>query len=481
MIELQNHLALAALPLALLVYWWYRQRRLPTRAATAVWLLKSGRRRSARFRRWDLRLLALLAAFTLLVLAAAAPVWRGLAPARLVLVVDASASMAARDGTGSTRLARAKELAKPWLRRAGQAVLVRAGLEPQTFGPKTGTALLGDLESLRAGDAAADLAEARAAGLRLLPGARVLIVSDAAPPAGPGAYLNVAGRGANAGITALGPGFAAVFNAGSGVWRGRLLSEGESHSLQIAPGRYGLVRFAKNLARRRAALEPGGDALRLDDVAYSLTSAPRVRLTFESKALERALLAVGARLVANAPDAIITTGAPAGTNARPTLYFASQAGQREPVAELDPTSELSRGLELSGLGFALPQPPPPGWRALARTADGDGVIWQKGADLYLPPLADWRDRPQLVVLLYNWLAPLANRTRPLGADGVLQPGFNARTAYSLLSPGETDLPRPRPSEMAGLGERQPLAPWLILLAALLLVLAGRLRQPAPAR
>ena len=481
MIELQNPLALAALPLALLVYWLYRQRRLPTRPATAVWLLESGRRRSARLRRWDLRLLALLAAFMLLVLAAAAPVWRGLAPARLVLVVDASASMTARDGAGSTRLARAKELAGPWLRRAGQAVLVRAGLEPQTFGPKTGAALLGYLESLRAGDAAADLAAARAAGLRLLPGARVLFVSDAAPPAGPGAYLNVAGRGANAGITALGPGFAAVFNAGPGVWRGRLLSAGESHALQISPGRYGLVRFAKNLARRRAALEPGGDALRLDDVAYSLTSEPRVRLTFESKALARALLAVGAKLVASAPDAIITTGTPTDSDAKPTIFFAPKGGERELAAELDPTSELSRGLDLSGIGFELPQPPPPGWRALARTAGGNGLIWQKGASLYLPPLADWRDRPQMVVLLYNWLAPLTNRTRPLGTDGVLQPGFNAAAAYSLLSPGETNLPRPRPNEMAGLGGRQPLAPWLILLAAVMLILAGRLREPAPAR
>jgi len=481
MIELQNPLALAALPLALLVYWWYRQRRLPTRAATAVWLLKSGRRRSARLRRWDLRLLVLLAAFTLLVLAAAAPVWRGFAPARLVLVVDASASMTARDGAGPTRLARAKELAKSWLRRAGQAVLVRAGLEPQTFGPKTGAALLGSLESLRAGDAAADLAAARAAGLRLLPGARVLIVSDAAPPAGPGAYLNVAGRGANAGITALGPGFAAVFNAGPGVLRGRLVSEGESHALQIAPGRYGLVRFEKNLARRRAALEPGGDALRLDDAAYLLTSAPRVRLTIGSKALKRALLAVGARLVANAPDAIITTDAPADSGPKPTLYFARKTRGQELVAEIDPTSELSRGLDLRGLSFGIPAPPPSGWRALARTAGGDGLIWQKGASLYLPPLTGWRDQPQLVVLLYNWLAPLASRTRPLGTDGVLQPRFAPGAAYSLLSSGETNLPRPRANETTGLGERQPLAPWLVLLAAMLLVLAGRLREPAPGR
>ena len=79
------------LPVLLLVYLLYRRRAPRARPWAGVWLWKRGRAR--RFRpRLDLRLLLLLLGAALMVLALEDP---PLAPSPLVLVVDASASMAA--------------------------------------------------------------------------------------------------------------------------------------------------------------------------------------------------------------------------------------------------------------------------------------------------------------------------------------------------------------------------------------------------
>ena len=90
-----------------------------------------------------------------------------LAPSPLVLVVDASASMAAREGKG-TRLDLAKERVLPLLERSPEAVLVRAGERPEAFGPAPGIALKERLLALEAKDRKGDLEAAIALGRRLL-------------------------------------------------------------------------------------------------------------------------------------------------------------------------------------------------------------------------------------------------------------------------------------------------------------------------
>ncbi len=478
-VSLQNPLALLLLPLGALVWYWHRSRRLAQRPATALWLLEAGSPRR-RARRWpDLRLLALLGSFGLLVLALSGPSLSSGRPERLVVVLDASASMAARDRPGgASRIEDGKRLAARWLEGAGSAVLVRAGLTPTTYGPAEGRRLLDELSTIRAGDAAADLERAAAAGRRLLAGAPVLVISDAAPPPNVAGYANVAGQGKNAGITALGGGFAAVYNASRTTWKGSLESDGERFDLQVAPGRYAVVRFSGQKTQRRARLNSGG-VLALDDVAYYAAATPAVSLEFRDPALTRALLAAGARPGSEAAAAVVTLAPPPPEPAaRPTVYFAPHADAAVTVADVDPTDPLTRGVAL--VGRKLPSPEPPagnGWRPLVRDAAGNGLVWRRGQELYLPPLAAWRDEPALVVLLYNWLEPLKNGVRPLGADGVLRPGLRAGTAYSLLSATETNLPRPRPDRLAGLRPARPLSGWLALAAALLLLAAGRPKVP----
>ena len=478
MVELQNPLALLMLALLPLVWYWYRLRRLPVRPATALWLIEKGRGQARHRRQIDLRLLALLASLLAAVLALAGPRLQTGRADKLILVIDASASMAAGDRAEGSRLKAAKERARTALATADVAVLVRAGLEPRAFGPAAGKALIAQLEKIQAGDAAADLEKAAALGRGLLPAAPVLVISDAAPPENADGYLNVAGNGQNVGITALGPGFAAVFNAGPASWRGSLRSGGEAYELQIPPGRYAVVRFAKENQSRRASLS-AGDSLKLDDLAFVDQEPVPVELRPTSPTIERALLALGARITKRAAQARIDSGPPEEPGKTPTVYFAVSAGAPATVAEVNTADRFMQGVSLLGQTFHLPPPPPgSGWRALARDASGRPLIWWRGHDLYLPPLADWEDQPTLVVLLYNWLTPLSNETLPLGTDGVLRPTRRGGKAYSLLNSAETNLPRPRPDRPAGAANTLDLSSWLAALAALLLLLSSRLKVPA---
>ena len=479
MVELRNPLALFLLVLMPLVWYWYRRRRQLQRPATALWLIEKGRKEARSRRQLDLRLLALLASLLAVVLALAGPQLRISQNGQLVIVLDASASMAARDRDDNSRLEAAKEPARKLLAKTNIAVLVRAGLEPQAYGPAPGKALIRRLEKIQAGDATADLQKATSLGRNLLPGAPVLVISDAAPPQNTEGYLNVAGNGQNVGITALGPAFAAVYNAGPANWRGSLQSSREVQQLTVAPGRYTVVRFAREESERRARLSTS-DVLPLDDLAFYASSPVPVDLKIPSPDLERALLAIGSRFSPRAPKAVITAATPPDKPGQvQTAYFASDYGAAVIAADVDPTDPLTRGVSLTGLTFHLPDPPPgSGWMVLARDDSGRPLIWRRDHDLYLPPPIDWKDRPALVVLLYNWLAPLRSNVLPLGSDGVLRPSRRSGKAYSLLSAAETNLPRPRPNQLLGIKQALDFSSWLAVLAAFFLLIASRLKVPA---
>ena len=447
-------LVLLALPPVLgLVYALYRRRRPPERKAAGLWLWQRARRRGRARRRLDLRLLLLLLAAALTVLALARPQIRLDRPGPVVIVLDASASMAATD------LAPAKGQLRERLASSPRALLIRAGEQPQAFGPAVGRALLDELEGIRAGDREGDLPQAVALGRRLLPGAPVLVASDGPDPGGVEGYLNVAGNGQNVGITAVGPGFLALANSGPGRWEGRVTVNGKPQGIKVPAGGYATLEVP-SLSVQAQVL--GNDALALDNQASFNRRAVRVALPQSAPALERLLALLGTVRAPANPEIRFEIGTPRGTPQTFTVYFAGQAQGAATVLDLERTLPYLRGVEL--VGFLLPVPPkaPQGWRPLLTGEDGEVLGWYSQNGVYLPPLAALRDLPAFPVLLYNLVAP----------RGEIRQG--------LLSPRETLLPRPAPSRPLPPTLVLELGPWLALLAALLLAAEYLWFQRGPA-
>lgn len=150
------------------------------RQAAGLWLWQKAIRKGRARRRFDLRLFMLLLATLLAGLALTAPRVLLDRPGELVLVLDASASMAATD-VAPSRLERAKALARERLAASPRAVLVVAGSQVQTFGPAPGRSLLNQLASLQPTATGTDLPAAIARGRAWLPNAPVLTITDQAP------------------------------------------------------------------------------------------------------------------------------------------------------------------------------------------------------------------------------------------------------------------------------------------------------------
>ncbi len=429
-----------------LVWWWYRRRRPPERKMAGLWLWQKALRKGQARRRFDLRLFLLLVSALLLSLALSGPKVSLHRPGELVLVLDASASMAATDVPPS-RLERAKEIARERLSASPRAVLVIAGRSLQTFGPAAGRSLLGNLEGLRPEGSDTDLETAVARGKALLPGARVLTIADRAAPSGSDGYINVAGNGANVGITAIGPGFVAVGNAGPGLWRGELLVDGRRYALEVPARGYSSLEVPSSTPTARIV---GNDALALDNEARFSRRLVRVEVSGRSPALERLLALLGTSR-GSPGELAFEVGTPRREPRRFTVFFAQQASGQATVWDVERTLPYLRGAEL--VGYSLPIPPPPAapnWLPLAISETGQALAWYHPNGVYLPPAERLQDLPAFPVLLYNLIAP----------RGELQSG--------LLTPDETFLPRPSPDQPLPPTLTLPLAPWLALLAALLL-------------
>ncbi len=414
---------------------------------TAVFLWQEAAAR-ARRRRLDLSLILLFLASALAVIALSGPSLPR--PGPRVVVLDASASMAA-----GARWERAKKAAMRLLKEAPRAVLVRAGLAPEAYGPAPGARLVPLLEKLAPGDRSADLEAAAALGFKRLPGAQLRVVSDAADD------VNVAGKEKNVGITALAPGLVALGNAGPGPWKGKVEVAGKTYEVRI-PAR-SFVALEVPVRRRFSARLQAKDALLLDDRAFYSERALRVAVHNPPPALRRLLGLLGVRPLADAPLAI-RFALPPALPERPTLYFAPKAGPSVPVVDREAADPALFGAALLGTRLPVPPRPPAPWRPLARGPEGEGLIWKNGPSLYLPPLESLEDQPFFPVLVYNFFAPFRRAQAPLGADGVLRPD----PMHTLEAPFETLLPRPRPSKRVLAGARRPLSPWLLLLAAIVL-------------
>ncbi|MDM7323783.1 MAG: VWA domain-containing protein [Thermus sp.] len=283
------------LPVLLLVYFLYRGTKPKARPWAGVWLWRKGK--GKRFRpRLDLRLFLLLLAAALMVLALEDP---PLGPSPMVYVVDASASMAAREGA-KTRLDLAKEMLLPLLERTPEAVLVRAGERPEAYGPAPGIALRKRLLEMEAKDREARLEEAIALGRRLLK-APVVVATDGPPPPGVEGYLGVGTPRENLGIVAVAQGFLALGNSAGRTLTAKLEVAGMSKEVAVPPRGFAPV---EGLPPTFSARLLGGDALDLDDRAgFGLR---RLGVDYpKAPALERLFLLLG-----TAPGGVATDGPP---------------------------------------------------------------------------------------------------------------------------------------------------------------------------
>jgi len=410
-------------------------------------------------------------AAALVILALAEPWARG-APPAVAVVLDASASMAA-----GQRWPKARAAARRILSRAQRAVLVRAGHRVQSFGPAPGIGLMHTLDTLHPGDPEADLWAGVAAARAALPEATVWVVSDAAPPPGTG-YVNVAGEEPNLGIVVFKPGFLALGNAGPGPRTVRV--QVNDRFYQVTVPEQGFAGLALPPTASAHAKILGKDALPLDDRDDLRLHRPRVYAPRPDPALARLLALLKAQPVAEKDaEAAILEATPTDPPKRPTLFFAPRNADWAVVIDRDPADPLLLGSGLLGERLAVPPPPGPGFRPVARGPKGEGLIWRSGRSYYLPPLESLQNRPYFPLWVARFLRPFRYPKRPLGADGVWTPGVREGVVYALEAPFETLLPRPRPDRPPPESGLHPLGAFLLLLAALALLaesrLAGKLR------
>ncbi|WP_018465748.1 vWA domain-containing protein [Calidithermus timidus] len=451
-------LLLAILPLVLgLIYGLYRRRRPRERKVAGLWLWQQARRRGQARRRFDLRLFLLLLAGLFAGLALSLPRLELDRPGPLVLILDASASMAATDRAPS-RLEWAKAQVRGRLASSPRAVLVRAGRSNEVFGPAAGQELLDELEQLRAGDEQANLTAAVALGKSRL-NAPALVVSDASPPENADGYLNAAGNGQNVGITAVGAGFVAVGNSGPGPWKGEVIVGGRSYRLEVPAGGFSTLEVpATPTLQARLGTT---DALSLDNSAEFSRRHVRVALEENSPVLER-LLALLGTIRSSRPEVRFSFAPPPENPPAFSVYFARRGSPQAMVDDVERSVPYLRGVELVGFRLPIPPAPPATWQPLVRSESGQAMAWFHPNGLYLPDPASLQNLPAFPVLLYNLIVPRGEQRR------------------GLLSAGETLLPRPQPDKPLPPTLRLELSPWLALLAAMVLGLESFLYRSARA-
>ena len=492
---------LAALPLVVVLHFLRSRRRQLDVSALFLWQRAKVTiaRRRVFSPTW---LLATQLAFTALAafaLARPALVPRA-APVRVV-IIDVSASLAASAGTGS-RFDLALAEARPLLSGSGRLALIRAGLDARLEVPLEAyeAQRLAALDALRPGDATSDMGRALALAQTLLPNAEVHIVTDQDLAVGRAVVHTVGAEAQNVGISALDIGigqvFVAVVASGSrpvevevGLFRdGARLASG---TVLVPSNGTGSITFP--LEDLGGIIEaqltvPAGDALALDDVAYTGSRPVTVVTDDDHGALTRALEAVpntavtysvGARLV-QADLRVLTRGFVGNQSEGNYLIFApaAPAPVYQVVRDWDRAHPLLRFVDLRDLVVGLDPERAPlaegdGWQVLARTADltpvlrvrDAGGIWEVEAAFH-PSQTDLILRPAFPALITNVVGQIRTTTRirlgeglpgnvgttdgavdgaPPSGRAVLVPGIYGAAAdgelvlASLLSPGESRL------------------------------------------
>lgn len=521
--------ALLALPVVVLLHF-LRTRRRP-RIVSALFLWRQASEAASVHRRFSPTWLLLLQLLfvTLAALALARPVVSMQGPPDQVVVIDASASMAARDPDG-VRMDKARTVARSLLSGRRRSALVRAGLDATLTVPFTASVneFGSALQTLTAADRGADLERALSLARSLAPDGVIHLISDSPPPGGRFRYHPVGGDAVNHGITAfetsLGQAYLAV---GSNDPRPqevtvRLLRSDEElarSSVLVPAGGQANLTFpvTEGEGFLEARLEPpANDALDLDDVAYAGRRVLDVVVEQESGPLMRALDAlagvdyrVGTAASAAADLTVLFGADPEELGDGNFLVFASRS--EEPVyrnvRDWAQGDELLRFVDLRevvvGLSPDGPTEEPEGWEVLARAADLTPVLARRSGEAgtvvwaaFHPSQTDMVLRPAFPTFVANLIDSFRGESSiALGSslpDGSSRAGDPVSTATvpaiyqtpdgpvaaSLLSAGETRLPGPQGamggSEQGAEEEtaRTSRALWLVLMVvavALLLV------------
>ena len=473
---------LLTLPLIVLLYVVRTRRQQRVVSALFLWTeAKVSARQRRRISPTLLLLLQLLLA-ALLALALAQPRFRLSGAPPRVLVIDASASMAA-DSAGGTRLAEAVVQAETLLAGAGQVAVVRAGLGARVVQPLTGEhaqvrRVLGELV---AADSSAATAEALELARSLVPGAEVHLFSDQAKPAGFGdVALHAVGQNPvgqiapNLGISAFELAYGQLFvsvvnNADTPRTAELILSESSGDGVDevrtslLVPARGQAntsVPVASEVGLYRARLaEPHGgalqnDALALDNEAFAGGRALRVHLLGDAPALERLLRALPNTVlsVQEGADVTFSVGQKEPLPEGNVMFFAAPeaAPAYTEIADWTRGDPLLRFADLTGTVVALSSAPPPlplvQAEVLARTADLIPVLlrWnQVGREVlyfaFNPAQSDLPRRPAFPIVLTNALNGFRSEAQvPLGTalgegDYLSEPGRVEREGRSYTS------------------------------------------------
>ena len=532
---------LAALPLVVVFHFLRaRTRRLDV---SALFLWQQAREVAERRRRFSptWSLLLQLLAVTLAALALAQPDLRREGPPDLVVVIDASASMAAVDPEGA-RLERARDAVMTLAADAGRVALVRAGLEPRLALPFTDDrAVLEEaLDDFTAADRGADLERALALAFDLArqrdgEAGRVALVSDDPGPARADVIrVDVGGSGENIGIIGFDLGIQQAFVAVASNAVGprsvgvELRQDGAllaSSELLVPSGDQASVTFpidvAAGLVEARLVGLPAADALALDDVAFAGQRPLAVVVDSEVESVMRALRAipgVSTRLTGLArttpADVRVLTGmdpddAPAGDlillpapQPQPDYVTVGSWDRADALLRFVDLREVVVGLAPVDEAEASAQGDEPGWTVLARSTDLRPVLrWredERGRVLQFlvhPSQTDLVFRPAFPTLIANVVERFRGEARialgasgddgaPITVPGPVERGGRTVTA-SLVAVEQTRLPGPGPDDLADAGpllgvERPtPLAAWLLALAALLLIIEWWLWSRGP--
>lgn len=465
--------ALLALPLVVILHFIRaRKKRL---SVSALFLWQKAKEQAQRKRRfsptWLLLLQLLFAALAALALAQPS-LQLGSKPDR-ILVIDASASMAAQDSDG-VRLEKAVAEADSLLRGAGRVAVVRAGLDAVVIQPLSTdhNEVRTALSELVAADERADLKRALELAASIGSEPEVYLLSDEPLPAAAKATLvSVAGDGENLGVSAFElrnqQVFVSVANSSRRpqqvdveVTRGEQLVASTNLLVPAQSQAHTSFPFDGNAGFYEARLlTETWDALALDDVAYAGNRDLRVLLTPPSPLLERALFSipgVAIRVAQRVPvsnasyDVLVQTGNPPETLPEGrSLYFAPRINEPnfQKIADWDRSDPLMRFVDLTGVtvGLAPSLPPLPAadWRVLAQTDELEPAVTQLKTSVsdtvllrFNPTQSDMTSRAAFPILITNIMEGFRGENR-------LTFGATPPTAERILIDGTevTDLRR----------------------------------------
>ena len=444
--------ALMALPVVVALHFVRSRRR--RQDVSALFLWRRARTAAQRRRRFSPTwlLLAQLLFVTLAAVGLARPQLGGRSLPDRVLVIDASASMTARD-TDGVRLEKARTLARSLLTGTGRVAVVRAGLDARVVAPLSSdrAAARSAIDALVAGDRRADLARAVGVAQAVDPGAEVHVLSDELGPGGSGVTSHdVAGDGLNVGISTFDVGLQQAYvgivsNATRPVQvQLDLLRDGQAvagSQVLVPAGGVGSATFP--LEDAQGVLEaritpPAGDAMALDDVAYAGTRNLVAVVDVPSEPVVKALAAVPGVTVRSSPAAVsipadlrvLTRASADGLDPGAYILFAPAADTPvfHTVREWDRAAPLLRFVDLRDVVIGLAQDravwpdDERGWDVLARTADLEPVLRVRTAGPVRVLQAAFHPSQTDLVLRPAFPALIANFVREVRGDATAELG-----------------------------------------------------------